>query len=847
MKILLTILLLFITELAYSSPVDYGLFIKSYPSENSEFSSLQLENGRPLDMGEELLMSFDMNIREDNIFGLVFRIITSEDENIDLIFTPGDENKRFPMLVVNETTHPLSQEIICNQWIPVSIKLSGEGEQIVFSFGDTKIVVPHSFVNARSARIVFGKSLFEKFEISEIASVNLKDIRIFKDQKLVRFWKLEKHMETVCYDSVKQSPAVVLNPRWLMDNHVNWERLYSGNIPENTLFAFNPQKSEFYIVPDSKEIQIFDTHQKTLNVISVDGGHIAANAPNQLLYDSQRNLLLSYNIDEKTHSVYSFDANRWSNDVAPTQEHRYWNNSACYSPEDSSIISFGGYGFYKYTNELIKLKPYKDLIENTVVLPEIDSRYCSSSVIVDDIMYIFGGRGCKSGRQELFPQYYYDLYAVNLKTLQVRKIWESAKVEVDFLPGENMFYDKDNDCFYVFAIKEKGTLLKIDIRKKSFEEIALPLGEDMEAHYMYANLYYSPVSNKLFALINKTKADKSSSISIYSIAFPPISVDDLYQTKPAWGWMLNSFWVSITVGILILLCVGVIIYRRVKRVRGTRPVSVVEESVCAVDNTIVSPKSEPELPYYDFSRQCIRFLGGFCVKDKDGKDITDQFTPMLKQLFVLLILFTEKNENGIAGNKLIQYLWYDKTEESAKNNRNVYLSKLRVLLEKVGDIEIINKNSSWTIRLGDGVTCDYLDAMRYFTEIMNESSPSRDNLNKLLELLLRGILLPNLETDWVDNFKSHFSSQTIDTLTNLLKDKERNLDNDFKLQIADTIFLHDYINEDALYTKCSILCNSGKRGLAKNIYDNFCKEYYNLLNTEYKHSLSEVINHTMNT
>lgn len=844
MKILLTIFLLFITELSHGNLVDYGLFIQSYPSEKSEFSSLVLEDGQPLDMGEEFVVSFDMNIREDNIFGLVFRILTSENENIDLIFTPGEENKRFPMLVVNETTHPLPKEIVCNQWIPVSITLSTEEEQIIFSFGNTKIVAPHSFMNTQSARVVFGKSLFEKFEISEIASVNLKDIRIFKDKKLVRFWKLEKHMETICYDSVKQSPALVLNPRWLMDNHVNWEKLYSGNIPENTLFAFNPQKSEFYIVPDSKEIQIFDTNRKTVNVISVEGGHIAANAPNQLLYDSQSNQLLSYNIDEKTHSVYSFDTNRWSNDVAPTQEHRYWNNSACYSSEDSSIISFGGYGFYKYTNELIKLKPYKDIIENTVTLPEIDSRYCSSSVIVDDIMYIFGGRGCKSGRQELFPQYYYDLYAVNLNTLQVRKIWESSKVEVDFLPGENMFYDKDNDCFYVFAIKEEGTLLKIDIRNKNFEEISLPLGEDMEAHYIYANLYYSPINNKLFVLINKTKADKSSSVSIYSITFPPIAVNDLYQTEPTLVWMLNSFWMYIVIVILILLCGGGIIYTRVKGVKKTEFIPVEEESM---RDAIVPQKNEPELPYYDFSRQCIRFLGGFCVKDKSGEDITDQFTPMLKQLFVLLILFTEKNENGISGNKLIQYLWYDKTEESAKNNRNVYLSKLRVLLEKVGDIEIINKNGSWTIRLGDGVICDYLEAMRYFIEIMNESATSRDNLNKLLELLLRGMLLPNVETDWVDNFKSNFSSQTIDALTNLLKDKGQNFDNDFKLQIADTIFLHDYINEDALYIKCSILCNSGKRGLAKNIYDNFCKEYYNLLNTEYKRSLSEVVNHNMDT
>lgn len=69
-------------------------------------------------------------------------------------------------------------------------------------------------------------------------------------------------------------------------------------------------------------------------------------------------------------------------------------------------------------------------------------------------------------------------------------------------------------------------------------------------------------------------------------------------------------------------------------------------------------------------------LVGFRVIDKEGNDITFSFTPTLKYLLILLILYTGKDSKGIIGNKLIQLLWYDKTEESAKNNRNVYMSKL---------------------------------------------------------------------------------------------------------------------------------------------------------------------------
>ncbi len=137
--------------------------------------------------------------------------------------------------------------------------------------------------------------------------------------------------------------------------------------------------------------------------------------------------------------------------------------------------------------------------------------------------------------------------------------------------------------------------------------------------------------------------------------------------------------------------------------------------------------------------------------------------------------------------------------------------------------------------------CDYTEAMRLFGIIKENASPDQTNIDRLLELLLRGVLLPNTEADWVDGFKSDFSNMTIDILTELSQSNYYKLTDDLKLKIADTLFLHDYINEEALYLKCSILFNSGKKGIAKSIYDNFCKEYYNLLGSKYKYSLTDVI------
>lgn len=56
---------------------------------------------------------------------------------------------------------------------------------------------------------------------------------------------------------------------------------------------------------------------------------------------------------------------------------------------------------------------------------------------------------------------------------------------------------------------------------------------------------------------------------------------------------------------------------------------------------------------------------------------------------------------------------------------------------------------------------------------------------------------------------------TIDLLTQLLK--KNNVPDNMKLKIAETLFQHDYLNEEALKMKCYILYKQGKKGIAKSI------------------------------
>lgn len=848
-KLLFTVLFVFISVLlntVHADNIDYGLFIKAFPFSDQEKTSLVLENNQPVKLGKETTMSFEMSVRKDNVFGIVFRIITNKKDNIDLIFTVGENDKRYPMLVVNESVFMITQEIVCDQWLPVSITLSSSKNEITLNYGEAKLSVPYSIPQANNAMISFGLCPFEGYTLYDIASVNIKNIKLTEGGNTTRLWKLENHDGNNTHDSVAQVPAIASNPLWMTDIYASWEKIYSKPVMGNTLFAFNPEQNTIYMAsPDSKEVISFELVKRKEDVIQVNGGIIAANAPNQLFYDSRLRQLISYNLDENLISRFLFGTSSWDSHIKPLLEHGYWNNSVSFSPSDSTLVSFGGYGFYKYNNDLIRLDVNSKSIKKSN-LPEIPPRYSTSTVIANNVLYIFGGRGNKSGRQELSPRNFYDFYSVNLLTEQTNKLWELDSIGSDFLPSENMVFDEKENCFYVFSTKDGGQLLRLKKDIKGYEQASYPINEDLTAHYLYTNLYYSASQKKFYALVNKVKTDKSAEVSIYSLNYPPVTINPSPEnTVPE---ETSSKWIIIICAVPGLIIIGLISYYLLrKQVRSKRVIrehdteGIGEYTDLAGGNDKANSKSkEPEQAYYDFSRKSICFLGGFNVMDKSGQNITGQFTPMLKYLLVLLILSTEKDDKGISGKKLIQLLWYDKNEESAKNNRNVYLSKLRSVLENVGDTEIVNQNGFWTIKLNN-IACDYTEAMRLFSSVKENNGSEQSDIDHLLELLLRGVLLPNTETDWVDGFKSDFSNLTIDILTELSQSNYNKLTDDLKLKVADTLFLHDFINEEALYLKCSILFNSGKKGIAKTIYDNFGKEYFHLLGTKYKYSLTDVI------
>lgn len=830
MRYVLFLIFSLLSLFAFSDNASYGLFLRSYPANTTLWSELEIENGEPFRLHKQFSIAFDVLIREECPFGYIFRAITDKNEHIDLFLSVGDNNERFPSLSVQDFVYTLSEEFERNKWLSAKIEINTSKQRISFLFGNQRMEIPYKDQGAKSIRFVFGKSNVTGLETKDIASVNLRDIKIERNRSLIRHWPLKKHHKNISYDEIENVPAITKNAEWLIDNHVILKPIFKKKFQLAPSVGFNSKTGVFYLTTNSEEIVVFYAKDMSMDTLLVKGGNLVTQSPNQLMFIDKTNDLISYRINRQVYSFYDFETNRWSNEDIEfrySYEHDYWNNSANFYQKDSTILSFGGYGYYRFNNNLVTTHPYETDIENTYTdLKNITPRCASATVIVGDTLYIFGGHGSTSGHQELGPENYYDFYAVDLRTLRIQKLWNMSTVESSFLPSENMIYDRDQHCFYTFITQNGGKVIKLYPHQNFKEDLSFPLDIDFSTQYQYTNFYYSAALKKYYVYINQINVDNTAEVRIYSIDSPLIPLNKALIhppeiRKPLLNYLATVFFLTAALTLFIYFL------RRKKNLKLT--VDDTGKIIEEIDNKdIESHKNYPKNIY---------FFGLFQVFDKHGNDISDDFSPTLRSLLILLITYTQ-NEKGISGKEMMRILWPDKDDKLAKNSRNVYISKLRTLLEKIEDIVIVNKNKVWSIEIGGNTSCDYLDILK-LSAYADYKQLSNGQINEIIYLLSRGALLTDFEYEWLDKYKSDFSNRTIDMLYHLLEDKT--LQDNIKLKICDILFQLDFLNERALFYKCKILNNHGKKGIAKNVYDSFCVEYQNSLGISYAKSFVDVL------
>ena len=838
--ITLIFLYLFLIEGYSINNISRGLYFRSFEVDQDKRTGLDLTPENKIVTPNGFSLKFDIKLKQlANNFGYVFRIICNDSVNIDLVSDFTSMDYLFSLVTGAKSIIKIKQQDLINfkedRWMTVELKYDKQNDQITLHVDKLLKKANFKFQKLNNININFGFYNHPVFGTTDVPPMTIRDVQIFDERnELLRHWKLEKHAINKVYDELLTKKASCINPIWEIDKHVKWQNKAHFIVPFDLPQIAFDEKNGFIYIAKQKSIIVYSAIKQTIDSILAHKGEAYNCRSNQLIFDNNSDKLISYSFDNANLATFDFKTKEWTNENTLKITPQFWHHSKFYDTKDSSLITFGGYGYHKYKSDVMRYSVNKKEWKQHDISSSITPRYLGSlGYLGNDELLYFGGYGSTTGNQEEFPHNYYDLYKVNAKTLQVKKLWEMSAPKEHFVNSNSLVVNNDKKAFYNLAYSNTLYSTSLKLMEYSIEKPEyIILGDTIPYKFKdiesYCDLYYCTQTSELLAVTSVSKNNKSE-INIYSIAYPPLQVVDVMQaeeTASNWEWYLL---------IVVVLLLPAFYFIKKQKVNKNK----IKNKVDAYLN-FEYKNSQVEL-----KPSSVNLLGYFQLIDKDGVNITGNFTATTSQMLVLITLYTVKNGQGISTQELTEILWPDKDTDSARNNRNVYMSKLRLLIKNVGDIELINQNNYWSINIGSDVFCDYKNVMFLINQVDRHQNTNVKLVKELVNIASRGILLPNLQEEWVDAFKADYTNLVIETLTSFLQDKEIKGDPILVLHITDAILKHDSIDEDIAKLKVFTLFNLGKKSQAKQCYEKFVEDYKNFMGVPYKESFDQFRENTI--
>lgn len=825
-------------------------------------TGLELLPEKDIQVKSDFTISFDLSFLKNynSYFGYIFRIIINDDTNLDLIY----ENKFDTLNTLNLILADKSPLVMMNvdknffyDWEKIILSINSNNQTITLKVADSVFTINNIEIDKKDKlKVFFGGNDYKSFQTSDLPNMTVKNIELFENNRLKYHWTLDQMSGNIVVDQVSGKKAVVKNPFWLGQLHSNWILEKSFTLKGFSQVVHNPNREtiEFYspdslIIFDIDRLLITDTIA-FIKPINLQGGM-------QLLYEPVNDKLFAYSLDLKIISEFDKSKNEWNNSIpeviAGTD---YFHHNKFFDPVSNSLVFLGGYGQLTYKNDLFKLNldnfDWDTLDSNSKIFTP---RYLfglgenSSS----DTIYIIGGYGSETGDQKQRPQYWYDFIRYIPKTGIFEKVYSlESQTPGDFCFSNSIIIDQKSNSFYGLSFSKHHyngnlNLVKGSLKQPEYQVLATPIPFTFHDIKSYAELFYSESSKTLFAVSLFYNENNITEIKIYSLLFPPANT----AAEEA-GVNRNMFFKPGVIIPALIFAAGIILTLvYIRRKQKVKVAEKPEDKIISTpqkassgkisdtsdsENTDITWRQKPEDTRK--TSKSILLFGGFQTYAAEGEDITSQFTPLLKELFLLILLNSIADKKGISSNKMNEILWFDKTEKDARNNRAVNIARLKSLLQKIGNIEVSKQTGYWKIDfLSDDV---YVDLFAYHA-IVNSKQPTKENIIQLINITRNGSFLVNSEYEWLDEFKSDTSNHIIDTLIDFADNHKDSLEPSLIIHIADTVFFFDPLNEEAMVLKCKTLSKLGKHSLAKNTYLKFTKEYLTLYNEDYSRDFNEIV------
>jgi hypothetical protein len=861
----------------------YGLIFSSHEVVQEKRTSLDLAPDDSLCFNHNFDLSFDLSFlpRHQIYFGYIFRIIAAgkdgNDQNIDLIYNQRLYNFK---IIVGENFSGISFSVdsskLYHDWNTFALHYDLDKHLLQCSVNGRAIgsaVIP---TTAGCFKFLWGANDFGKFRTRDIPPMQLKDIKLSGDGTLRYNWPLDESTGEMALDRLTHRAARIKNAIWLKPKYQLWDPIGSFTIRGYAGAAYDPVQDKLFVLGsdsiaaytltrDGFSLDWTPTHPATLLL-----GH-------QSIYDTLNKRLLDIFIDRKLVNAFSFGTRQWDQSLSYGPLTEYWHANKFISPGDSSLYVVGGYGQLHYKN-LVQRYHFGTRQWDTVNTTgdTLPPRYLSALGVdaQGKYAYIVGGYGSRTGDQMLDPRNYYDLFRFDIKKHSFRKSFSLRPLTYPFAFANSLVLTAKPNAWYglLFPNDSYNSALQLvegSLTDSTFRLVGNTIPYSFHDIQSFADLYYSPLSNKLIAvtLFTTTEQDKerSTQVRVYTLNYPPEPTDIVRASLPATPARRGS-WMLITLLAAIAVAVTWVIFR-IRAMRRLKPASAphiaaagmpaVTAAVTPVTGTMTGPTAfgngfaattaaplslagDGHTLAHEAGPQAsaIYLFGPFQAFDRDGHDCTRLFTPLLKELFLIITAYTIRNGRGISSEGLNETLWHDKAEKDAKNNRSVNLAKLKPILEKIGSCSITKESGYWQVQSLDDTYIDYKKAVILLQET---TVPDSQHIHALVHIIKRGPFLFQTEYNWLDDIKSEVSNAVIDRCLSYLRHHDITENPEFTIEIANCIFFFDQLNEDALTFKCKSLILLKRHNLASNTYLKFVKDYKDIYSAEFDKSFQEII------
>lgn len=832
----------------------YGLTFRSHTYSIDERTSLCLTPERPLNLRHGFRLDFDLCLNhEDSAYGYVMRLISGSSSALDINANINAGNLNFVLVRDGETV----ENVQCHDWLRLEagkwmhVSVSSDGEKTVCSVDRSMSrVMDRALADLSKVEIWFGACGDDSFHSTDVAPMTIRDIRISAPGGPVREWKLCRNNGTKVYDEVRGAPARVENGIWEIDRHTGWTGIWSGTFSSQPELAYDRESGHVFAASDDIVVDrsLVDGTERR---VPVKSGRPFVCGGSQMIYDPASQRLLSYSMQFREFTFFDFRSGCWSSsrreNVPMNQQHSRW-----FDPPTRMLYVFGGYGNHIYSSGFFVRNIDSLQWRRSDLSFAIEPRYLAAMGPADGRkLLVMGGYGNRSGRQEESPKNIYDINCIDMDTGRADSLSTFTLPDERWSMASTLVYDSRDSRIWTLAFDNGRSssalrLLSVPAGGGEAEFFGDPVPFTFHDIESYTELSFSPDSSSLYAIVSNARNSLGGGygVEVYEMAYPPIP-EQLVRQMEGGGKRFPAVPVIVSVAALVAAAACALLLRRRARRPGPAQASAPEtasgpEAAQAPDDRAVQ-KADTYVPKPEEVKSApssISLLGGLSVVDADGNNVTTGFTPVVRQLLLLILMNSGAKSAGITSEVLDETLWYGMERRQAANNRNVNIRKLRLKLDKVWDVELENRNGYWFFDIRDLACCDYLEVRQLLREVL-ASPGDRERLNRLLLLILKGPLLPDNDFEWLDDYKGRYTNVVIDALTKIQHFYED--DPEMSIMIARAMRVQDIIDEEAVRIYCRALYLKGNRSLSRTVWDKFTEDYRKSMGTLPDFSWSSIV------